>query len=214
MSDVNIFVSYYNEIDKKRRGELDFCLDKNINNPNINKVYILLENGATYIKKTEKEIITPINNRVTYKNFFEIINLVSKQDDINIILNSDIFFNSKDIDMIKSHLTQNKCFALCRYEYFNDFTYSFYNKIDSQDSWCFKGHIKYDKMECNFRLGMPGCDNRIAHEIGNSGYIITNPSLDIKSFHFHSSNVRYYQRTDEQVVPPPYMRLEPVHLTK
>jgi hypothetical protein len=213
MIKVNIFSSFYEEKNYRRKEELNFCLEKNIKNPNIDKIYLFVENGAKYIKKTEKEIIININKRVTYKNFFEVINKLTGEDDINIIVNSDIFFKSNDINLIKNNLTHEKCFALCRYEYLNESTDTFYNKIDSQDSWCFKGHIKFNNMECDFNLGMLGCDNRIAHEISNSGYIITNPSKDIKSYHVHNSRVRYYERIDEQIIQPPYLRLEPVTLT-
>lgn len=207
---VNLFVAVYTESHKGRKNELDFCLNKNISNHSIDRVYILLEPGAEHVNTSEKEIIINTDTRVTYKYFFQIINSVTERDDINIIVNSDIFFESVDIEKIKVSLTHGKCFALARHEVDLSFGTYFVDRSDSQDSWCFCGPVRYDQFECDFQLGKPGCDNRIAHELKNAGYDISNPSKNIRSFHLHTTQVRTYERTPEHVVPPPYLRLEPI----
>lgn len=207
---VNLFVSIYNEPDINRRRELDYCLDKNIHNSRIDCIYILLEPDTGYVKSSDKIEIVPVDKRPTFKEYFDVSNSVSESRDVNIIINSDIFFEERDIDTIKSKLSSNKCFALTRYDVNEDSTYTFLNRRDSQDSWCFMGRIRHRLMKCDFYLGKPGCDNRIAHEIKKSGYDISNPSKTIKSFHLHNTQVKSYERTDEHVVKPPYLRLDPI----
>lgn len=207
---VNLFVAVYSESHRGRKNELEFCLNKNISNLSIDRVYILLEPGAEHVNTSSKEIVINTDTRVTYKYFFQTINSVTEPDDINIIVNSDIYFEAVDIEKIKISLTPQKCFALARYDIDRDLRPTFVNRSDSQDSWCFCGPVRHDQFECDFRLGKPGCDNRIAHELKNAGYDISNPSKNIRSFHLHTTQVRTYERTPEHVVPPPYLRLEPV----
>ena len=45
-------------------------------------------------------------------------------------------------------------------------------------------------------MGMPGCDNRIAKEILDAGYNITNPCLSIKAIHLHETGYRTYTAKD------------------
>jgi hypothetical protein len=135
------------------------------------------------------------NGRPTYLSFFNFINSVTGENDINVIANSDIYF----VDFDK-YPTSTQCFALTRYE-----PNYFLNRNDSQDSWIFKGKIRIPKY-CSFYLGMPGCDNRIAWELQAIGYEVLNPSLTIKTYHVHKNANTHY---GEQKVNPPYLKITP-----
>jgi len=74
-----------------------------------------------------------------------------------------------------------QCFALSRWDVK---TNNLFNQKDSQDIWCFRGNISIDN--CNFNLGLPGCDNRIARIISDHDYEIFNPSKSIKCWHLHA----------------------------
>lgn len=207
---VNLFVAVYSETHKSRKSELDYCLNKNISNKSIDMVYILLEPDSEYVVASEKEVIINSQNRASYKYFFETVNRFTGPNDVNIIINSDIYFEAVDIEKIKASISPQKCFALARYDLDRSLRPLFVNRSDSQDSWCFMGPISHENIECDFRLGKPGCDNRIAHELKMAGYDISNPSRTIRSYHLHNTNYRTYVRTPEHVVLPPYLRLEPV----
>ena len=87
-------------------------------------------------------------------------------------------------------MTHNIAYALCRWDYISSSQAKFYDKIFSQDTWIFKGPVK--KMDGNFQLGYPRCDQCIAYEIKKAGYILHNPSRQIKTYHLHNSKIRNY----------------------
>lgn len=81
---------------------------------------------------------------------------------------------------------------------------------DSQDTWMWTGNRLMDaKGIGEFEFGIPGCDNRFAYELSQYGEIY-NPSIDIKTYHIHATNVRTYNR--ETVVPSPYAFLNAIKL--
>lgn len=206
---VNLFVAVYNEKHRTRKKELEYCLHQNNINESIDRIFILLEPETNHLNVTEKETIIEINKRASYLDFFRIINSVTDQHDLNIIVNSDIYFQAEDIDRIKTTLTPQKCYALARYDIHWNKKIRFINRSDAQDSWCFIGPVRHEKIECDFLLGKPGCDNRIAHELTKGGYDVTNPSFTIKSYHYHMSQVRNYERHPDHVVEGPYLRINP-----
>lgn len=195
----NLFISWYDELDAQRSDELVSCIEKN--GQLFDNIFVLVESG--YVPtKTNNIIEFPVSSRPTFRNYFEVINRVSGNDDINIIANSDIYFESLDFD-VRHH----QCFALTRYECA---TGAFLNRRDSQDSWIFRGLIRnVDLMYCSFSLGRPGCDNRIAWELRNAGYEVTNPSLTIKTYHLHSYPKIH---VGSPMVHAPYALLEPATL--
>lgn len=185
---INLFINYFEHKDIERKKELDQCVKNNLNN--------------NYIKC----IIINSNDRLTYNDYFKLINNYTKEDDINIISNLDIYFD--DTILYSQKMNYDDCYALTRWDVLSNGEINFFNRTDSQDCWIFKGKIK--NIFGDFCLGHPGCDNRIAFEIQRSGYNITNPSLTIKSYHIHNSNIRNY--TNKNLVHPPYLRLNPTEL--
>ena len=73
----------------------------------------------------------------------------------------------------------------------------------SQDSWIFRGKVTIPKY-CDFFLGIPGCDNRIAWELKEVGYLMSNPTLSIRNFHIHESDFRTYSEATVKI-PRPYL---------
>lgn len=181
---INLFTSYYKDTNEKRQTELDFCLNYNRNS-------MIFDN-----------VIVVEDKRPTFKDLFEL----TKQypNDINVITNSDIFF-TESIFQCKL-LQPNQCFALSRWDYQQGGTIKHFDAKDAQDTWVFNGVANVNGGD--FFMGIPGCDNRIAYEIKNSGYNISNPSKSIKSVHLHLSEVRNYNRNIHKVEQP-YLMLPP-----
>jgi hypothetical protein len=186
---INLYISLYLESNLGRRQEFNDCLSKNLANTKIEKIYILKEGEFILEKKSEKIVVYDVLNRPTYNTFFEIINKNTSKDDINIVANSDIYFD-ESIELVKKYLSDKNCFALSRWELTDP--PQLFAISASQDSWIFKGPVK-SNLNGNFNLGIWGCDNKIAFEISKSGYRLTNPSFSIHSYHMHFSNIRNYE---------------------
>ena len=125
-------------------------------------------------------------------------------NDINIISNTDIFFDSS-INEVKK-ISNNEAWALTRWNYLGDNRAEFFNRHDSQDVWIFRGGARKD-LDGNYPMGKPGCDNRLAFELKRAGYLVRNPSLSIRCFHYHISEVRTFDWNDK--VAEPYLYLTP-----
>lgn len=177
---INLFVQVYNCDNTERQKELDTCL-------RINKALNI--NGVPYFNVIE------VTERLKFSEIFKLTE--SYPNDINIIVNSDIYF---DETILACRFMDNKeCYALTRWDYSGDKAVLFYRK-DSQDVWVFNGVAKVNGG--NYYLGVPGCDNRLAKEIVESGYQLTNPSKSIHAIHLHESSYRTYDNTTKRVEEP------------
>ena len=164
----------------ERQHEIDLCLQKN--------------------KEVFDNVIV-VEGRPTFSELFALTN--DYPNDVNCFCNSDIYFPSTEI---LNKIKYNECWALSRYDIIKRKEVLFARR-DSQDSWIFRGVVK--NVVADFTKGKWGCDNRLAYEIQKSGYNIHNPSMTVKTIHVHSSNKRNHVRTSENVVPPPYLVLDP-----
>lgn len=183
---INLFVQVYKSNDDKRQLELDTCLK-------INKALNI--NGVPYFNVIE------INERLTFAEMFKLF----IPNEINIIANSDIYF---DETILKVRFLDNKeVYALTRWDYENGLARLFYRK-DSQDVWVFNGTVNIQGGD--YYLGIPGCDNKLAKEIIDSGYNLANPSKSIHAIHLHETNFRTYNEKTERV-PEPYHFIFPHH---
>lgn len=176
----NLFISLF---PSPRQKEFDQCLEYNLQV--FDNVFVLNE-GCDH-----NGINIPVTTRPTFRTFFRAVNHLTNPDDINVIANSDIYFKETPIAP-----KANQCFALTRWEGDNHFL----NRNDSQDTWIFLGQIKIPRY-CDFALGRPGCDNRIAKELLLNGYDVINPSLTIKTYHLHA-NPTDHTKAEKRVAPP------------
>ena len=188
---INLYVNYYKDKVPARQKEIDTCIQKNITNSLVN--VLVLESQS----------------KVKYNDFFKVINSYTGDNDINIICNSDIYLDST-ISIVSS-MSGEEALALGRWELGVNGVPNFCNRPDSQDTWVFKGKVR--NVFGDFCLGLPGCDNRIAHEMRHAGYKVSNPAKSIKTIHIHRSGVRNYPAHGAQrksmTVPGPYVTINP-----
>lgn len=190
-----LYTSYYIDKNKDRQAEYDYCLDHNLANPLIDRIYIIAD--KLYPKMQHRKIVPVIRTeRPTYNDFFALINETIGNDEIAMISNTDIHFNST-LKLVSA--LPDTCLALSRWE--GDVLH---NERYSQDVWIVQGKVKQG-MQGNFYLGIRGCDNRISWEIKNVGYRIINPSLSVQCLHVHTSEVRNY---GIECIPRPYHPVE------
>lgn len=182
---INLFINPYEEKDPERRAELDYCIGQNYANGIIGKVYEL-------------------DGRPTYQDFFNKINEHTIPEDVNVIANLDIFFDSTLINAAVIH--ESECFALSRWDVtsMNPTSIKMYQQAGSQDAWIFKGHIRPIHFS-GFPIGKLGCDNRLAHELQQAKYRVLNPCKSIRAIHYHLSGKHNYNpRNTNDIVAGPY----------
>lgn len=201
---INYFVNYYIDKNPTRQDEIDTCIINNIRNPYFNKIYIIgTQNDLEYLsEKISSDKITFIvyEERPTFNYFFNTINKYTDNDSINVMSNSDIYFDETLLYLnryFSSYTnTDNEdldiALALTRWDMLENGFSKFFNVPYSQDTWVFKGKIKMNDNTGNFYLGKMKCDNKIVQELRKNGYIVLNPSKTIKTYHYHLSGIRNY----------------------
>lgn len=206
---MNLLINYYRDKNEARRRELDLCLDINLKDKNFSKMIVAslvelpISENESYTKNSTIDglIICIPKERPTFKELFEIANKYADPKGITVIANSDITFDDS-IKLAERHLKPNQCYALSRWDVDPNGDATLHNHSDSQDTWIFRGLIK-NVPDCDFTLGTPGCDNAIAERLERAGYDVKNPSVSIKTYHYHISNIRNYQ------CPKPYKFVTP-----
>lgn len=188
MNKINVYQRYYIDQHPERNQELEFCYTKNISNPHI---HFVLVNSS---------------ERMKYSDFIVLINKSTGSEDINVIANSDIYFN--DTVQLIHQIKKNQAYVLSRWDQKPNGDIVHFDRSDSQDVWAFRGPIRTN-FEAGFLLGYRGCDNRLAYELQRAGYEVLNPSKSIQTIHVHNSNVRYYT-LNNSLIPGPYLT---VHTT-
>jgi GR25 family glycosyltransferase involved in LPS biosynthesis len=194
---VNLFYNFYIPKEEERKMELNYCFNKFLENKLIDNLYVLCTDELKL--EDDKIIKIKINHQPKYRDFFNIIDFFSNENDINIILNSDCYIDEHNLKLIKKYLQRNQAFLLSRWDILSikPFEIEHFDKVNkdnsgcSQDAWIFKGKPKCGLIG-DYELGRAGCDNAIAHEFNKSGYIVSNPSFTIKVYHYHLSKIRTY----------------------
>jgi glycosyltransferase involved in cell wall biosynthesis len=200
-----LLTPYYLDSRPERQAELDFCLQKNLQNSLITKVVLFLDNSlnAQQVKKLHHSKIetTFCGGRCTYQDCLDYANTYL-QGEIVIIANTDIFFDDSLQDLTAYDL-ENKFVTLLRWDVVSieaEFLRTQLNvRMNSQDAWLFRSPLRI--FPSDFPLGIPCCDNRILFEAQSVGLRVINPALSIRSYHLHLTNIRNY-KTNERLPGP------------
>jgi hypothetical protein len=218
---INIFTQFFIHPNKDRFKEILFCLKQNIQNPHIDKIYLLNERIYSINELggivSDKIIQVNINKRLTYAHVFNYISK-NKINGFFCIINADIFFDDTLKQLHMTNLSNEKyIFAQLRFEYNNITKKSiiFGPYSLSQDTWIFHSNfieiiIKYIRIFI-FELGIPGCDNKILYLLNILGFQIINYPDFIKTHHFHSTQIRNYDKS--KIIQKPYCLINPLNYT-
>jgi hypothetical protein len=203
---IKLYINYFTPKTEDRYKEINHCIIMNATNPIIDSVVILNETDKVF--EYEKVVNIKIDKRPTYNDFFR-LSKPSSYEDIHVVTNSDCFLDHETTHRI-NNIKSNEAWCLSRWDVIYDGVpakLSPYNRPDSQDAWIFRGEIK-DIEYGDFYMGVPGCDNRISHELHTAGYSLRNPMWDVKLIHYHMTASRNYNG----IVPPPYKYVNPSHM--
>lgn len=220
----NLIVNYYVDKNQSRSQELDACILENIKNPMFNTLVVigsdehlkrLLDICPICPNDCSKLIPMVLDKRPSYNDYFAIISkLFCEQDNISVVSNLDIIIPAETLIYSSLYLIGKSCLALTRWDISsvsNTNSAVFFNRPDSQDTWIFKGAVP-QIAGATFTLGLAGCDNSIAHLLEKSGYEVKNPSLSLKTYHLHNTNIRNYTNVSGiaiERIQPPYKLLPP-----
>ncbi len=213
----------------KRHNEIVTCLIKNLQLVELTNIILLNEKiyseeelGISDLCDENKQKIMQIciNKRLTYKDVLLFIKERNKEN-LNgyyIFANSDIFFDNSLKNLPITSLSREKSFyAILRFEYDEIYKENIgMSKLlgpakTSQDTWIIHSNFcpnDNDINKCDFSFGLPGCDNVIAYLFNSFGYKIYNEPYIIKTYHYHSSQIRNY--SEKNRLPRPYLFIYPV----
>lgn len=163
-----LFINLYDAGEVRNK---DFALCARRNRSVFDRIFVLSETP----RKDEGMTNIVCGHTPTMRDLVDAAN--SRDGDVNAIANSDVWFES--VPDFKGE-AENVVYALTRYEADG----SFFCRSDSADAWLFRG--KLSVKDCNFRLGLRGTDNAFANRLRRAGYIVRNPSLDVRINHVHT----------------------------
>lgn len=194
---IRLFTPWYKDDSNQRQIELNWCLRRNCSDSNIREVFIFPESKSNDYPRgmSEKLHVIQLNRRITYQDIVNFINdMVDSDRYYNIIANTDIYFD-ETITNVRSIDMKNVCIVLTRYESNptnrGSKSEMIMNPEQSNDVWIFKGFINKE-IECNFHLGLLGCEGIFGNSLKNAGYNVYNFSKDILCYHFHVTQKRNY----------------------
>lgn len=220
MTTINLFTSYWKSDNIKRQSEINFCLQKNVHNSLINKIYLYVDDidynpCFTCLLSNNKIQVIDRGYRPTYKDFITTINNEREfKESYNIISNSDIFFD-ESLKLLDYFKWENTCIVLNRWDIKKNGLSEFLNTTGSQDVWIFKGHIKNELAECSdYYLGKVGCDNAFLYNLFKIKYYCGCPSFNIKAYHYHLTEYRTWKNNTKENVPGPYMFIVPCKISE
>ena len=204
---LHLLIDYYTPPSEPRKKELDECYLDNIKNSNFTKVHVFTNDPVP--EKNDRVVINALDKRLDYHDYFEYAKNNIPEGDIVVLSNSDMFFDdtiskASNYDLNKHVLTLTRWASENHPDPLDDGHVIFNNqfiryKIDycSQDVWIFKNPLNnFESTDCKFKMGIMGCDNKIAYSFTEMGYVPLNPSLDIITYHHHATGdaTRTYER--------------------
>jgi len=214
---VILIQQFYIDKNSSRHNENKYCLRMNVNNKHIDEIILLNEreynNTELGISSNKiKQIV--ITDRLTYSIAYK----WAQEHHMNgyvALANTDIFFDdSLERIKVSNMHKEKKCFSLLRYEYHIRYKKKidkckiFGPRPDSQDVWIW--HTKWKLTDkqlklMNFNLGIPGCDNKIIYVFHILGFTCHNEPEWIRTYHYHTSQIRTYNASTAKVASPWYV---------
>jgi len=189
-----LLTGFYNDPDPHRRGELLECIKRNAANEWIDEVRVFIEDETApeEISADQPKLkLIPLGRRVTFRFLFDYANENLKGQTV-MVANADIFFD-ESLRRLNGYDLNSKLLCLSRWDVQANGATVFFEHPSSQDAWIFRAPIP--EMNCDFHLGLPACDNRLAWEAEQAGLQISNPARTLHANHLHMSGIhRYHER--------------------
>lgn len=185
-----ILTEFYEPKNEEHYEEILTCISNNLENKYVSRIYLFVSEEdknkipeiPLFYDYREKLYAVVCISRPTFSTFFKYCKTIDSEENM-MICNSDIYFDNS-LELLENENLENKFVLLNRYE-----GEVVYDVPYSQDTWIFKKGLDID---ADFKLGTPGCDNKIAYLALIKDYMVVNPSLLIKSYHLHKDMERFH----------------------
>ena len=195
-----LLVGLYLDSDADRQHEFLTCIERNTNNPAIAEVHVFVEQDIDRAQlvtdwpqlASPKVRVNITGRRLTYRDLFAYANREAPGRRV-VIANADIFFDHT-LSRLNDYDLTGCLICLSRCDVRSDGSWQLFEFESSQDAWIFDSPIP--EFECDFPLGVLGCDNRLAWEAATAGLTLSNPSRSVRAHHLHVTGIRRY--TEEQ----------------
>ena len=222
-----LYVPFFISAHLARQAEMTECLRQNMLLRAFESVVVLPESvdllaqHAMLPRSAHLELDRSVEpRRRTLADIFELIRARHRyQPHVAVIANNDILFNESPEEVRALNTLRGVALALSRW-HANERTFEpreVFRRADSQDAWIVDSHdVPARNLSVGeFKLGQPGCDNRLAYELQHTARLcVLNPALTVKVTHVHFSNHRTYTKNrKDAVVPAPYLQVPPTSLT-
>lgn len=204
---IRLVTAYCEPPTGSRLTEICECLARNAALPVVDQINVFTADCA-WLPPLEKLFGHQLDRRPTFTEMLRFAAGLAADGDVTVVLNADCHFDDTFAPALQ-YLNPGACWALSRSDLMADGALRPWWRRDSQDAWVMRGPVK--PVTADFTPGVPGCDNRLAHELKQAGYTVTNPCRTVRVIHRHLGEKGYNRRT---VVPPPYQFVDPVDLAR
>lgn len=195
-----LLTGFYVDADPGRTAELVEALRRNAANDRIEEIHVFCEErgdtgvlaGAYPPLASSKVRLVPHGRRVAYRDLFAHARARLPGRQVA-IANADVWFDATLARLDGADLDR-RLLCLSRWEPEPDGGARLFEHPFSQDAWIFRAPLP--DFPCDFPLGVPACDNRLAWEAHAAGLSVSNPARSIRAHHLHRSGVRRYASRD------------------
>jgi hypothetical protein len=204
---MNIIIQSYRDVHNARNEELEYCLQQNLQHPLVKQVLDITDYPNPKFELNFKYKVIPFSSstewhsyhhqnrvattadRLTFAVAFNIAAKYCAVGEYIALMNADIILD-RNTEWINAFILLNSgtVLGLSRHEYNRtentaemDVTFSRLMHAHTQDAWIFKNPLRV--ANCDFPMGVLGCDNAIAHRIKTAGYNIINKPMQFKILH-------------------------------
>ena len=192
---------YFEPQNSERMQEILLVIRLNCENAQIDEIVLLNEKiYDTSVLRHPKIRQINIGRRLTYKTVFDFTKDHFGNDVLILLSNLDITFDANDLDDVKHLDLRDTVLALSRYDVTDIKTRSarFFRYFEdvscSQDTWIYTSLRREFSDDFDIYLGIPGCDGRLSCLLSDMGISVINPSLTIRTYHYHLTDLRTYDR--------------------
>jgi hypothetical protein len=183
-----LITNAYDEKDLHRSAEYQVCLARNLELSHFERVVVVYESGGVYVPLEHPKLaVEHLGKRGTFAEYFAIANRLASGSKV-VLANADIYFDDT-LGLLEPHKLKG-LICLSRWDTLPDGTSMMMPIPDSHDAWIFCTPFNLPK--CDFTLGVPGCDGRIAWIASEVRLPLSNPARSVRANHLHQSGVRHY----------------------
>jgi hypothetical protein len=160
-----LYFNYYRDSDPKRRKELDYCVNQNLNLKYIDRYVIFIDDESLkqYLPPDDRIEFVMVENRM---DFSHCVNYAKDIDAINIIINLDIYLEDSDVWLeLDNFFDGNHALVLTRHNLTSKTKYyreePHWTNGNFCDAYLFKTptNNNFINEDFNFTVGTPQCDN-------------------------------------------------------